>query len=122
MQRRSVIEGVGSYLPARILTNADLARIVDTSDEWIVERTGIRERRIAAEGETTATWPSLRRRRCARRMPASSASDIDLIIARHLDARQYLSGDGGHGAGGARHHARRRLRHPGGVLGLRLCA
>jgi 3-oxoacyl-[acyl-carrier-protein] synthase-3 len=49
VQRRSVIEGVGSYLPVRVMSNADLARMVDTSDEWIVERTGIRERRIAAD-------------------------------------------------------------------------
>jgi 3-oxoacyl-[acyl-carrier-protein] synthase-3 len=48
------IAGVGSYLPARRLTNADLERMVDTSDEWIVTRTGISERRLAAEGETTS--------------------------------------------------------------------
>ena len=52
--RRSVILGCGSYLPSQILTNADLARKVDTSDEWIVQRTGIHERRIAAAGETTS--------------------------------------------------------------------
>jgi 3-oxoacyl-[acyl-carrier-protein] synthase-3 len=52
--RRSIIKGVGSYLPAKILTNDDLSRMVDTSDEWIVERTGIKERRIAAEGEFTS--------------------------------------------------------------------
>jgi 3-oxoacyl-[acyl-carrier-protein] synthase-3 len=51
---RSVISGVGGYLPERVLTNAELARMVDTSDEWIVERTGIRERHIAADGETTS--------------------------------------------------------------------
>ncbi len=47
--------GTGSYLPQRVLTNADLERMVDTSDEWITQRTGIRERRIAAEDETTST-------------------------------------------------------------------
>jgi 3-oxoacyl-[acyl-carrier-protein] synthase-3 len=52
--RRSVIKGVGSYLPAKVLTNEDLSRMVDTSDAWIVERTGIKERRIAAEGELTS--------------------------------------------------------------------
>jgi|SRR5687767_1271589 len=52
--RRSRIKGVGSYLPAKILTNDDLARMVDTNDAWIVERTGIRERRIAAKGELTS--------------------------------------------------------------------
>ena len=54
-RRRAVIEGVGSALPERVLTNHDLARMVDTSDEWIIERTGIRERRIAGPGETTAS-------------------------------------------------------------------
>jgi len=54
MVRRSVIVGCGSYLPARVVTNAELARTVDTSDEWIRERSGIAERRIAAEDETTS--------------------------------------------------------------------
>jgi 3-oxoacyl-[acyl-carrier-protein] synthase-3 len=48
---RSVIAGYGGHLPARVVSNAELSRRIDTSDEWIVERTGIRERRIAAEGE-----------------------------------------------------------------------
>ncbi len=52
---RSVIRGVGAHLPARIMTNADLVKIVDTSDEWIVERSGIRERHIAADNELTST-------------------------------------------------------------------
>jgi 3-oxoacyl-[acyl-carrier-protein] synthase-3 len=51
---RSVLTGVGSHLPARVLTNADLSKMVDTTDEWIVERTGIKERRIAADGEKTS--------------------------------------------------------------------
>src|SRR5579871_6722594 len=54
MMTRSVVLGCGSYLPSRILTNAELAGKVDTSDEWIVQRTGIRERRIAAPGECTS--------------------------------------------------------------------
>ena len=48
---RSVVTGVGDYLPARIVTNDDLAKIVETSDDWIRERTGIRQRREAVEGE-----------------------------------------------------------------------
>jgi 3-oxoacyl-[acyl-carrier-protein] synthase-3 len=52
--RRSLVLGCGSYLPNQVLTNADLARKVDTSDEWIVQRTGIHERRIAAPGEFTS--------------------------------------------------------------------
>jgi 3-oxoacyl-[acyl-carrier-protein] synthase III len=51
---RSVILGCGSYLPSQVLTNEDLARKVDTTDEWIVQRTGIHERRIAAPGEFTS--------------------------------------------------------------------
>ena len=51
---RSVVLGCGSYLPRKVLTNAELATQIDTSDEWIVQRTGIRERHIAAEGEFTS--------------------------------------------------------------------
>jgi 3-oxoacyl-[acyl-carrier-protein] synthase-3 len=55
MTRRSVIRGSGSALPQRCVTNAEMAEMVDTTDEWIVERTGIRQRHIAGEGETTST-------------------------------------------------------------------
>ena len=55
MTRRSVVLGSGSALPNRRVTNAQLAETVDTSDEWIVERTGIRSRYLAGEGETTGT-------------------------------------------------------------------
>lgn len=54
MTLRSKIVGWGAYLPARVVTNNELAQTVDTSDEWIVERSGIRQRHIAAEGETTS--------------------------------------------------------------------
>ena len=55
MTRRSVIAGVGSALPKRQVSNEELSQTVDTTDEWIVERTGIRNRYIASEGETTGT-------------------------------------------------------------------
>ncbi|HEX5795317.1 MAG TPA: 3-oxoacyl-ACP synthase, partial [Geminicoccaceae bacterium] len=55
---RARVIGTGAYLPAKVMTNDDLARIVDTSDAWIVERTGIRERHIAAEGELTSDLAS----------------------------------------------------------------
>ena len=59
---RSVsIVGTGSYVPEKVLTNDDLSRMVDTSDEWITTRTGIKERRIAAKDETQATWRRKRR-------------------------------------------------------------
>ena len=51
---RARITGVGAFLPKRILTNADLEKMVDTNDEWIVQRTGIRERRIVDENEATS--------------------------------------------------------------------
>ena len=55
MTLRSVIRGSGSALPPRAVSNAEMSTMVDTTDEWIVERTGIRNRHIAGEGETTAT-------------------------------------------------------------------
>src|SRR5213593_3252303 len=54
MAKNAVITGWGCYAPARVLTNADLSRIVDTSDDWITTRTGIKERRIAAKDENTS--------------------------------------------------------------------
>lgn len=54
IQKRTIIAATGSYLPSKILTNKDLEKIVDTTDDWIVQRTGIHRRHIAAEGETTA--------------------------------------------------------------------
>jgi len=79
MALRSVVQGIGSYLPERILTNAELARRVDTSDEWIVERTGIRERRIAADGEKTSDL-ACRASVKALEHAGREAKDIDLII------------------------------------------
>ncbi|MEX1059389.1 MAG: beta-ketoacyl-ACP synthase III [Methyloceanibacter sp.] len=76
---RTVIKGCGGYLPERVVTNDDLAKLVDTSDRWITERTGIKERRIAAEGELTSSMGVLAARAAlddARLAP----EDIDLII------------------------------------------
>ncbi len=76
---RSVVRGVGSYLPARTLTNAELARMVDTSDEWIVQRTGIRERHIAAKDEKTSDL-AVAAARAALANAGLTAADIDLIV------------------------------------------
>ena len=76
---RSVIRGSGSALPARAVTNADLADRVETSDEWIVERTGIRQRYIAGEGETTASLATDAARR-ALEAAGIDAKAIDLIV------------------------------------------
>ncbi|MCP5433467.1 MAG: ketoacyl-ACP synthase III [Alphaproteobacteria bacterium] len=79
MTGRSVVVGCGAYLPARVLTNHDLARMVDTSDEWIVERSGIRERRIAAEGELTSDL-AVAAGQAALEKAGLSAGDIDLVL------------------------------------------
>ena len=73
------IAGTGSYLPDKVLSNADLAQFVDTSDEWITSRTGIRERHVAAEGETTG---DLAYHAAVRAMEAAGveASELDLIV------------------------------------------
>ena len=79
MTLRSVLVGTGSALPVRAVSNAELAKTVDTSDEWIVERTGIRNRYIAGEGETTSTLAT----EAARRALAAAGlepSDIGLIV------------------------------------------
>jgi len=77
--RRSVVLGCGSYLPSQILTNAELARKVDTSDEWIVQRTGIHERRIAAPGELTSHMAT-HAARAALAHARLDAQSIDLIV------------------------------------------
>ncbi len=76
---RSQIAGVGSYLPARIVTNQELERSVDTTDAWIVERSGIRQRHIAAEGETTSDL-AFEAAKAALANAGMTADDIDLII------------------------------------------
>ena len=79
MIRRSVLLGTGSALPVRSVSNAELAQTVDTSDEWIVERTGIHNRHIAGEGETTSTLAT-DAARAALAAAGISAQDIDLIV------------------------------------------
>ncbi|MFH1797888.1 MAG: beta-ketoacyl-ACP synthase III [Candidatus Omnitrophota bacterium] len=77
--KRTGILGVGKYLPENVLTNADIEKMVDTSDEWIVTRTGIRERRIAAENEATSDM-AVKAARDALKKTNLSPEDIDLII------------------------------------------
>jgi 3-oxoacyl-[acyl-carrier-protein] synthase-3 len=76
---RSVVMGCGSYLPQRVLANDELARMVDTSDDWIVQRTGIRERHIAAPGELTSDIGA-NAARAALTDAGLDAADIDLIV------------------------------------------
>ncbi|MBI5543584.1 MAG: ketoacyl-ACP synthase III [Deltaproteobacteria bacterium] len=76
---RSCVIGSGSYVPERVVTNADLERMVGTSDAWIMERTGIRERRAAAEGERTSDLAAHAARR-ALEMAGVRPEDVDLIV------------------------------------------
>jgi 3-oxoacyl-[acyl-carrier-protein] synthase III len=81
--RRAHITGWGRYAPERVLTNRDLEKMVDTSDEWIVSRTGIRERRVAAAHETTASMGAVASLR-AIRTAGIDPDDIDLILLATL--------------------------------------
>jgi 3-oxoacyl-[acyl-carrier-protein] synthase-3 len=76
---RAIIEGVGSYLPERVLSNRELAGMVDTSDEWIVERTGIKRRHIAEDGELTSDLGIAAARQALVRAGVDPV-DIDLVI------------------------------------------
>ena len=76
---RSILTGVGAYLPEKVLTNDDLAKIVDTSDEWIRQRTGIERRHIAGEGELTCDLAA-NAARAAMKMAGVDAREIDLLI------------------------------------------
>ena len=79
MTLRSVVLGCGSYLPRQILTNAELASRIETSDEWIVQRTGIKQRHIAAEGEFTSHL-AIKAARAALEHAGVDAQSIDLIV------------------------------------------
>ena len=121
MTPNALITGWGMYAPSRVMTNDDLSKLVDTSDEWIVSRTGIRERRIAADDETTSTLERERRPRRARRGGHGRvrARPRD---RRHLLARLLHAGHRGARRPSARGNAGRRLRPHGRLLGLRLLA
>ncbi len=75
----SRIAGTGGYLPEEVRTNGDISKLVDTSDEWIFERTGIRERRIAGADETASSMAEVAAR-CALDAAGLQAAKIDLII------------------------------------------
>lgn len=83
MSRKARIIGTGSYLPKRVLTNQDLEQMVDTSDEWIVTRTGMKERRIAHEQEFTSDMGAKAAKK-ALEMAGKSPQEIDLILVATL--------------------------------------
>ena len=78
-ERRSVVRGIGAYLPEKVLTNTELASMVETNDEWIRERTGIQQRHIAAEGETTADM-AVKAAEHALKNAGLDADEVDLIV------------------------------------------
>ncbi|MDP2727495.1 MAG: beta-ketoacyl-ACP synthase III [Dehalococcoidia bacterium] len=88
MNQYACITGWGMYVPERILTNAELEQIVDTSDDWIVERTGIRERRVVADDETASTM-AVRAARKALDEAGLSAQDVDLIVVATVSPDNY---------------------------------
>jgi 3-oxoacyl-[acyl-carrier-protein] synthase III len=91
---RSVrVTGWGMYAPERRLTNADLERVVDTNDEWIVQRTGIRERRVAAANETTATLSAIAGKR-AIAVAGLEPDDIDVILVATLTPDYWMPSTG----------------------------
>ena len=118
---RSVVRGIGSYLPAKVLTNADLAAMVDTSDEWIVQRTGIRERHIAAEGELTSDLATAAARE-ALENAGLRAADIDLIVLATSTPDNTFPASAVTVQNNLGIHSRRGLRPAGGLHRLRLCA
>ena len=118
---RSVVLGCGSYLPSRVVTNHELAKAVKTSDEWIVQRTGIHERRLASTGELTSDM-ALEAAKAALAAAKVEASSIDLIVLATSTPDQTFPASAVIGAGRARHHPWRGIRPSGGVLRLRVRA
>ena len=89
----ALITGWGMYAPSRIMSNSDLEKLVDTSDEWIVSRTGIRERRIAADDETTTTL-SVHASRDALAVAGMEPDELDLVIVATCSPDYYMPATG----------------------------
>ncbi len=93
MQKKAAITGWGAYVPNKILANKDLETMVDTTDEWILSRTGIRERRVVSAGETTATMCTLAAQQALERA-GIAAHDLDLIICATITPDYLLPATG----------------------------
>jgi 3-oxoacyl-[acyl-carrier-protein] synthase-3 len=91
---RSKIAGIGKYLPSNVVTNNDLLQYMDTSDEWIQERTGIKERRYGDRLEETTTTMGIEAAKIAIERAGITAQDIDFIIFATLSPDYYFPGCG----------------------------
>ena len=83
--KRSIIAGIGKYVPSNVVTNKDLLKYMDTSDEWIQERTGIKERRYAHRTEETTTTMGVEAAKIAIERAGITPQDIDFIIFRVVE-------------------------------------
>jgi len=91
---KTKIAGIGMYVPKNVVTNDDLTRVMDTSDEWIQERTGIKERRFATRFEDTTTTMGVEAAKIAMQRAAVTTDDIDFIIFATLSPDYYFPGCG----------------------------
>ena len=91
---RSKIAGIGMYVPSHVVTNNDLTKYMDTSDEWIQERTGIKERRYAHRTEETTTTMGVEAAKVAIERAGITAQDIDFIVFATLSPDYYFPGCG----------------------------
>jgi len=91
---RTIIKGLGSYLPQKIVTNTDLEKRMDTTDEWIRERTGIQERHYVTKGEDTTSSMGVKAARKAMDMAGIAAQDIDFVIFATLSPDYFFPGSG----------------------------
>jgi len=91
---RTHIAGIGMYVPKNVVTNADLTQVMETSDEWIQERTGIKERRFATRFEDTTTTMGVEAAKIAMQRAGVTAADIDFIIFATLSPDYYFPGCG----------------------------
>jgi 3-oxoacyl-[acyl-carrier-protein] synthase III len=91
---RSVITGIGMYVPSHVVTNEDLTKYMDTSDAWIQERTGIKERRFAHRTEETTTTMGVEAAKLAMERAGVTAADIDFIVFATLSPDYYFPGCG----------------------------
>ena len=94
----SKIIGTGGYLPTKVLTNKDLETVVDTTDDWIIERTGIKQRHIAEPGETTSSMAT-KASKDAIKSANISNEDIDLILKNIIANNDYLMIKGSNATG-----------------------